>query len=200
MQVKRLTRAESKAQTRDRLLEAAARLFAQRGFGAVTLDSVAEAAGFTKGAVYSNFASKEELYFALAHERIQGMMRTLVETLGSGHTKESKLEALGRWFARVVDEDRDWILLGTEFCLHAARDPRLQDRLASKYAQERFAISAVITEQCRELGVTPPMPAHALASAVIALGEGLGMQRLLDPGSVPDGLFPAGVALLLGLG
>src|ERR1035437_4785107 len=134
----RLNRQERKSQTRERLIDAAAAVFAQRGFEPATLDEVAAAAGYTKGAVYSNFASKTELFIALIERRIE------VQTAEHARRFEGQdLAGLARTLEAEPDEDSDserrWLLLAVEFWLHAMRDERARVLMAEQYERARLA-------------------------------------------------------------
>src|SRR3954452_5784897 len=109
----RLTREEKKAQTRERLIEAAARVFAEKGFAATSLDEVADAAGLTKGAVYSNFENKEDLVRAVL-EVNQRRQHSISEATGDG-TLEQQAAKAAQLFGDVIAEERAGFLLLIEF-------------------------------------------------------------------------------------
>lgn len=172
----RLTRAESRARTRAHLLEAATDVFARRGFHGASVEEVAEVAGFSKGAVYSNFASKDELFLAVLQERMQSQVEFL-ERLS-----EQAQAAPG---VSLIPPDLDWLdlkwcLLTFEFWLHALRNPAVGDRLAEVYRHFRGQLAPLLAPF-----VGQGLEAPQLASAAIALYEGLALQRHLDPGAVP---------------
>jgi AcrR family transcriptional regulator len=172
-----------RAQTRARLLEAAFEVFAANGFGHTTIEAVCEAAGYTRGAFYSNFADLDELFFALYDDRSALIARQLTEALA---TTEGEPElTLAELTARVTRElllDRDWLLVKTEFLLHAARRPGV----ARALADHRETLREVCAQRLRELAEHGrPLPASLsdadeAARAVIALYDGVTVQLLLD--------------------
>jgi AcrR family transcriptional regulator len=196
MVAQRLTRAESREQTRMRLLESAARLFAKNGFERTSVDDVAEAAGFSKGALYYNFASKDELFEALVEESIADMIAGLEGALAGAHTIEEKLAAMQRV---LTEEERHsgGQQLELEVITQALRDRKLRRTVGKAYTRMRDAIASLIEQQYEEAGVRPPLPPDQLAIAIVAGSLGTGLMQALDPDAVPAGLLPSVVALLL---
>lgn len=192
----RLTRAESRQQTRRRILQAAARLFAKNGFDATSVDDVAEAAGYSKGALYYNFASKDELFEALVEDEIAGMIAGLESALSGAHTIEDKLAAMQR---TLTDQERHsgGQQLELEVITQALRDRKLRRTVGKAYTSMRDAIASLIDAQYAEAGATPPLPPEHLAIAIMAGSLGHGLMQALDPDAVPPGLLPSVVALLL---
>src|SRR5215204_5628880 len=123
---RRLTREQKKALTRSRLLEAAQKVFLLRGFHRAGLEEVAEEAGFTRGAVYSNFPSKDHLFLALLDARIEQRVRELHEAAAKRGTLEDRMRGDARQWTATMERRPEWTLLLVEFWTHAARDPRLR--------------------------------------------------------------------------
>jgi AcrR family transcriptional regulator len=192
-----LTRVESREQTRRRLLTAAARLFAQRGYQATSVDDIAEAAGFSKGAVYYNFDSKDELFEALVGEMIDELTTSLESALHGAHTIEEKLAVAQRILTERERIEKGQPHLELEILMQAMREPRLRRKVTEAYGRMRAAIASLIAEQFAEAGVKPPLDAGGLATAIVAAGIGHGVMETLDPDAVPPGLFPSVLALLL---
>jgi AcrR family transcriptional regulator len=192
----RLTRAESREQTRKRLLAAAARLFAKNGFDATSVDDVAEEAGFSKGALYYNFASKDELFEALVDDSVAQMITGLEAALAGAQTIEEKLAAMQRV---LTEEERHsgGQQLELEVIVQALRDRKLRRTVGKAYTQMRDAIASLIAEQYAQAGAKPPLPPGHLAIAIMAGSLGHGLMQALDPDAVPPGLLPSVVALLL---
>jgi AcrR family transcriptional regulator len=195
----RLTRDEKRAQTRDALIDAAARVFARQGFHGASLDEIAEAAGFSKGAIYSNFDSKEDLFLQVLDHHDRQQRAALAEALARGSTLEERLRSLGEWFDRMVEEERDWSLLTLEFSMYAARNPSLREALAAHHRQSKEAVADLIERQSADLGFPLADDPGRLAQAVQALGTGISIHRLVDPEAMANDLFPEAVARLLGL-
>ncbi|HET7651637.1 MAG TPA: TetR/AcrR family transcriptional regulator [Acidimicrobiales bacterium] len=190
-------REEKKAQTRARLLDAAAAVFARKGLVAASLDEVAEEAGLTKGAVYSNFAGKDDLIDALLKERLDkplGEIAAKVDPDAPVPEQAAQAEAL---FRAVWDRERDMFLLGLEFSIHRARNPDS----VPMYRGDRDlqdAMAALMEQQAKERGLTLPLPATELAAGLFALGSGLDLMALNDPERVPEGLFAKFLTLIMG--
>lgn len=185
---RRLTREESRARTRARLLEAAAGVFAERGFYGASVEEIAERAGFSRGAFYSNFESKDEAFLALLDRHIEAEQRALQEALGAEASPQALLDLLRHRGIGRTKEPRAWTLLWAEFWLHVLRHPELAPKLAARQRAARTAITGVIESQCRHLGVSLPMPAEQLASVMMAVDDGLKLQEHLDPSAVPADL------------
>lgn len=194
---KRLTRVESQALTQARLLEAAATVFARRGFEGASVDDIVEEAGLSKGAMYANFASKEALFLALLDRCLDQVEQALREVFAHEHTLAARIDAASRLTPAIVGQARDWRLLATEFSLHAARHPDLQEELAARYRAQTAAIARLFTQAYHDLGRPPPAPPKDLALAVVALEHGLSLRAAIDPTAVPAGLFATALALLL---
>jgi AcrR family transcriptional regulator len=186
-------RAEVKAQSdelgssRERLLEAAARCFARRGYQGASINEIAAEAGFSKGALYWNFASKEELFFSLLDERIDRRLGALFELTGSA---DQDINAeLSRRLSAVLDENRDLVLLFHEYSAMAVRDPKLRASYVRRNAKLREGIARAVEARQRALGVALSLPAEQIATAAIALADGLSIEQLTDPDSVPPELL-----------
>ena len=178
----RLDRQQRREQTRERLLDAASDVFAKRGYAAASLDDVAEAAGYTKGAVYSNFASKADLFMALIERRIAA--QAAPDALRDA-TLDQMVADLERRAASGESFDPGWLLLATEFWTSAMRDEHVRTAVAEQYERARVITAGVLEDKFREAGIEPPMPPRSLAIVAEALGIGLGFQHALDPDAVP---------------
>src|SRR5580698_1926404 len=198
-----LTADRRRQQTREYLLQAAARVFAERGFHSATLDEVAAAAGFTKGAVYSNFKNKEDLFLALIEAAYARELAALKETLeGSDIPAQARLEDFVGLIRDEVEQVPDnWGSLYLEFTLYAMRNPSARDRLVQLEEKDIRAVAAIIVSQTE--GVGPEIDEQALRSArlVTALFRGIGMMRSLDPEAADDTLLAAAMEFVAkGLG
>jgi AcrR family transcriptional regulator len=192
----RLTREESRALTRARLLESAAELFAERGFYGASVEEIAERAGFSRGAFYSNFENKAELFLALLDDRMAVEMRSLEETLGGDAGPAAFLDLLRRRGGRR-SEPKEWTLLWAEFWLHVMRHPELAPKLAARQQAARAAIAGMIDRQFTQLGLTLPVSPTELASVMLAVDDGLKLQEDLDPAAVPEDLRARILVVLL---
>ncbi len=186
---KRRSRTEQAELTRQSLLDAARTVFIERGFHAASLDAIADEAGFTKGAVYSQFHSKADLFLALLEQRI---VQRIAEMRRSAETVRGPAElatALSRQWDEKLRGDEQWSLLSIEFRLHAARDPDLNRRYAALHAQTRDAIAALIEREAAETGVVLSIPAEDIARGVLALGTGAVLERCAEGSSFPPRLM-----------
>jgi AcrR family transcriptional regulator len=171
-----------RAQTRARLLDAAFEVFARTGFGRASIEAVCEAAGFTRGAFYSNFTDLDELFFALYDDRAALIAGQLAGSLAeTGDLAGLPVSALVGRVADVLLLDRAWLLVKTEFLLHAARRPAVAEALARHRAVLREAVAARLRELARHRPLPPALAAaDAAARAVIAVYDGVTVQLLLD--------------------
>ncbi len=196
---RRLTRDEQRAQTRARLLEAAAAVFNRLGYAGASLESVAEAAGYTKGAVYSNFASKAELFSALAHQHSLEAGGTAVAEQLRTMPIEAFVDALGDLLRSQAARDEAWDVLTIEFWLAAMRDPALRPVVDQAYEQMRCEYGPILHARLEERGITPAFTGGELGALVSAIGSGLLMQYYLRPDAVDPDLLPRALRVLLGL-
>jgi AcrR family transcriptional regulator len=187
-----------RAETRARLLAAAAHVFAQRGFSEATLEDVAETAGFSKGAVYSNFKGKDELFYALMTDRINERVRSATEGIAQHTAAGAQAAEVGRRITEKLAEQPDWHMLFIEFWARAVRDPQLREEFARHRRPVRAPIAELIQNAAADLNVELPVPAEQLAIAVLALSNGLAIEALADPESVPPELFGTILNLMLG--
>jgi AcrR family transcriptional regulator len=180
---KGLARPEQVARNRQALLAAAGEVFRERGYTGASLDAVAEEAGFTKGAVYSHFASKADLFLQLLENRIEERARRNLE--------EATEVSAGaeQWFAERVfvasTADPRWRLAVLEFRVVAARDPELNSRYAALHRRTVAGIVATLGVVFRTLGREPALPLETLAIAGLVLDAGGLLENLASPGSVP---------------
>jgi AcrR family transcriptional regulator len=192
----RLTRQERKTQTRERLLDAAARVFAEKGLEAASLDEVAAAAGYTKGAVYSNFSSKTDLVIALIERRI-ATQTAMLQTRFEGKDLRGVARDL-RVEARMADAERQFLILAIEFWLHAMRDDRARGLVAEQYERAREVVTARLVASGYADAVEPGrLTARDVAIASEALGTGIALQAALDPERVPVDIMARVLSALL---
>ncbi|WP_310725620.1 helix-turn-helix domain-containing protein [Streptomyces sp. N2A] len=187
---RRLSRAEAKARTRALLLDAAARVFARKGFTGASVEEIAETAGFSIGALYSNFGGKEALFLELLSHRQTDRIAEAAQTLDRHEpgTGEAAAE-LGRLLLDVADKDIDFAPLQAEFWLYAVRNPDVLDAMAANLRAPRQALEGVISTSLAQQGAPAEVSAEAVATVVAALFGGLVRQRRIDPASVPEELF-----------
>ncbi len=177
----RLTREERKAQTRDRILEAARDLFLRQGFHATSLEQIAAEAGFTKGAVFSNFESKSDLFLALIDLRTPQRIAAVDRALASrGRTIGEEARRAARAYMRTAHEPREWSVLLTEFWAHASRDLNLRQELARRHERVLDALTERIEATVAVQGVQLTLPARLMARALWSIAQGLVLEQLVD--------------------
>jgi AcrR family transcriptional regulator len=193
----RLSRPESQALTRERLLDTAKTLFLRDGYHPTSIEKVADAAGFSKGAVYSNFRNKDELCMAVLDTIRREESMALMEAFAREATVDGRIHALQAWADKRIG-DGQWTPLEMEFSAHARRDPVLREMLADRNAKLMVAVTALVEMQIAELDTKPAMAAAALASAIVTMGIGLGFQRSIDPTVAITGFIESYRVLLTG--
>jgi AcrR family transcriptional regulator len=192
-------RTPRKARTRAALLEAAARVYARRGFDGATIDEVAEEAGFTKGAVYSHFGSKENLLVALLDEHLAAEIAEQMALFDPAQDRwEWPRTGADRWMAEL-ERDPDPFRLFVELWVHAQRDEVLRERLVSGLGAWRAMVAGFADRRAQAAGLEPAGEASTRwADVAIGLGVGLGMVELIDRESVAPGLLGEVLSVLLG--
>lgn len=181
-----LSRAERQSNTRAGLVDAAERLFSAQGFDATSLDAVADEAGYTKGAVYSNFASKEDLFFAVYDRRVDRYLAAVEQTVAEA---EDAVEAALRVISGVAarrENDDGWLAVFLEFWTHVLRHPEHRARFAEIHARAADPFVSGLERFAEERGIELPLGARQLAVALFAMGTGIGLERLTQP-EVVDG-------------
>ena len=173
----RASRDKQRAQTRQDLLDAAGEIFARKGYHAASVDDVAEAAGFTKGAVYSNFASKEDLFFALYEQHVERAVRVGLRLLGS--PPEERGVAMANSLSEMGVLERDWHLLEMEFVLFAARNERMRELVAEQRQRTRERVAEIVGVHLRDIG-GDDTDAMAIARLIIAALNGLADDELIE--------------------
>ncbi len=195
---RRLTREEARGQTRERLLDAAALVFKQQGYNGASMDAVAEAAGYTKGAVYSNFATKADLFLALL-ERYVAREATLEAAQLESGTIEDFIDGLDRTMEHQTRDDPEWVLLQVEFFLAAARDPAIREKYLAGSEEMRQASGQTLDAKLAEIGVKSPFNGRELAILLNSLGAGLALNFHLEPDALDPKLFVRAARVLFGL-
>jgi AcrR family transcriptional regulator len=185
---KRLTRKEKQAQTREQLLDAAERVFLRRGLQGSSVEEIAAEAGFTRGAFYSNFKSKDELFVELLHARVYDRYAELAEQ--SQEQPVSPREQLRWGIERMREmyegEDGKWLFrLWLECLTQAARDKEFRKLAATFWSGNRALLAEGAKAAFEEVGRDPPLPPKQVATAMIALDVGLAVQHLVDPDEAP---------------
>jgi AcrR family transcriptional regulator len=198
MAASRPTREQRRAETRERLLEAAARVFAGRGYHGASVDEIAEQAGFSTGALYSNFDGKEDLFLAIVEAELHARTRELAEVVGDRGTVDERARGGAHYWMAFVEREPQTVMLMIEFWAFAVRDPAVRPKVAERFAEVRAMLTRLIADAARDFGLELTLPAEQLAIAVDALADGIARQKLADPDAVPDELLGTALSLLFG--
>lgn len=200
MNPSRTTRAEAKADTRERLIAAAERVFRRDGYHGASLERVAAEAGHTKGAVYSAFDSKASLFLELLARRATRRRAELESLFVKAASARDFVDEASRRFARQTASERDWWLTVIEFIAVVGRDRDLRARYAVHHDATRAQIAAEVADWARREGRRLPIPARRIATMVLAVNNGLTLESLVAPQEVTVSSYAdAQSALLLGL-
>jgi AcrR family transcriptional regulator len=193
----RLTRAESQARTRQALLDAAAEVFVERGLHRSSVEAIAERAGFTRGAFYSNFASKEELFAELLQSTVYAAYRAMGERQLAGDEPIPTARETAKTLAQIqAHPDGRWMFrLWLELLLEAGRDEKMRGLAADFWRTNRELIARIVAKRFADAGRELPTDARTLASAAIAMDIGLAIQHYVDPEVVPLDVYPEAFSL-----
>ncbi|HKH22120.1 MAG TPA: TetR/AcrR family transcriptional regulator [Solirubrobacterales bacterium] len=181
-----LTRKEKQERTRSSLLRSAAKLICRKGIGEASVDEIASDAGYTKGAFYANFKSKEEMFLVMLDEAYAAELDRLEAHLpGDQHVEEVRQSAED--FMQFVRSDPEWPRLYFEFVVYAARNPDFREELATRNRAMRERIAEVIRRWTADLG-EPPFPFEDIAMMLFSLADGFLVQQLVEP-DVDESLY-----------
>ena len=185
----RLTQPERKERTRADLVATAHEAFLERGFHGASLDEIAEEAGYSKGAVYSNFAGKDDLFLAVLDANAERRTRALADVILDQATLEDSFRAVSRSIAVADENEPRWTPLLLEFWAHASRRPALRADVTER--RERFLtiLGGLIEELAARHGVGLRVSGKEAARGSSALARGIALDRLLGPGTVSADLF-----------
>jgi AcrR family transcriptional regulator len=171
--------------TRRKLLDAAKRIFAQDGFEAARLEDIAAGAGYTRGAFYANFKSKEDIFFALFEEWVRERIETFTSAARRHSDPVEKLAALRTHYAELAT-DRRLVLISMEFKLFALRHPEAHTRLRNRHRRIRASFGDLFTEIMCALGKTIPIAYPAASACLGAVSQGLLLEHMLDLKTLSD--------------
>ena len=196
METARLTREQSRANTRERLLGAARRVFARSGFHGASVEEVASEAGFSTGALYSNFTGKEDLFLALMEREINEHAREIAQAVSERESMAERATGGARQWMIMIEREPEVLLLFMEFWAYGVRDADVRPKVAARFAQVRELLTKLIVDGMREFDLELDIPAEQLAVAIDALADGIARQKLADPDAVPDELMGRVLSLL----
>jgi AcrR family transcriptional regulator len=186
-----------RAVTVERLLDAALATFAELGFQAAGVEDICRRGGFTRGAFYSSFRTKDELFLALFRRETGAMMANLESTLSGFETEADPIAAVVQRCLATFRADRTWELVYIEYTLHASRDATAAAALRAHLDAVLGRLAAMVDDVTTRAGITLTMPAEDFARIVVGLRDGLALQDLPHGGAAPSAATLQYPALLL---
>jgi len=186
---RRLNREESRAETRRRLIAAGRKVFLRRGFHVTTTEEIAEEAGYTIGALYSNFETKGDLFVAVFEDYAAVRAAEVERAVDAAASSEARpAAAAAQWMEKLAAEPQ-WFPLWIEFWTYAVRNPHVRKKFAVPLGALRVTLGRLIERRANERGFALAMPAEDIGLAIKALGEGIALEKLIDPDAVRDSLL-----------
>ncbi len=196
---RRLTREDKRQANRRRILQAARKVFARRGYHGATIGEIADQAGLSNGAVYYNFANKEDLFLALLDDWRSELIRDVERAAGRSGSAEPghSFEVEVRHVIGTLNRGREWRLLLFEFVTYAARNAEFRQRFAAGRQSFKATLASALANRIAAHQLQPAIPPAQLAVLVTALVNGLAMDELTEPGDIPDELLAAALLALM---
>jgi AcrR family transcriptional regulator len=197
---KRLSREDKRQANRERILQAARKVFGRRGYYGATIEEIADESGLSNGAVYYNFKNKEDLFFALLEDwrgELIGDVERAFSRVEPTDAAEEQLREAVRQVLETLRPSREWRLLLLEFAVYAARNAKFRARFVAGRRKLKAALTTALEQRTRALGLNPTIPPDQLTLLLSALINGLSVDELTDPGAVPDELLSNAVSALM---
>jgi AcrR family transcriptional regulator len=192
--VKAKTRRQKQEETRSSILRSAAKLFCRKGLEGASVEDVAQDAGYTKGAFYSNFKSKEELFLVMMDEKFGAELERIDRLLaGTGEPRE-EANAAAQDFVRYVYSDPEWPRLYFEFVAYAARNEDFRQELATRHRALRARLADVYERWSANFTTQPPVPIADIAAMTDFMADGFLLDKLVDP-ELDDRLYATMLAI-----
>jgi AcrR family transcriptional regulator len=192
----RKTRAERGEETRAALLRSASHAICELGMQGASIDLISERAGYTKGAFYAHFASKEQLFLAMLEQKFAADLERLDAAMtGAGDATKEARHAAGE-FLQHLHRDPEWPRLYQEFAAHAARNEEFRVQFAARQRDLRAGMTDVFTRWASSFGVTPPVDPADVAAMTFFMADGFLIDRIVDP-DLDEGLYEAMVEVFL---
>jgi len=193
-----LTRTDSQAQTRQRLIDAGAEVFSRRGYHGAVLDEIAEQAGYTIGAIYSNFSTKHELFLAVLEDHVGARIDEVARALEQASTSDAAIELSAADTVRHLRDDPTWLPLFIEYWSEAMREPAVRERFVEYQLETRRRLAQLIGDWARKNDRQLPLDPDDLAVIVKALTNGIALEQMAAPGTIDDDLLMRALQLLAG--
>jgi AcrR family transcriptional regulator len=186
---RRLTQEERKRETRQLLLESAVETFAQLGFHGASVDKIAENAGFSKGAFYAHFHSKEELFLAILEQQMQLHVNNVRQVIDQQQSLSHFIETMNEYFVSVRQENRTWSMLTMEFLLYAMREESVRHKWSNMITQSVEQISKAIEKLMSKEKHSSTLSATEMAWTILSLENGLAIFYYISEDRVPLHLY-----------
>jgi AcrR family transcriptional regulator len=192
-----MSRREKQQHTRSSLLRAAGKVFCRSGLEGASVDQVAQEAGYTKGAFYANFKSKEELFLVMLDERFARELERIDAALAGSGEPHSEARAAAADFIHFAG-DEDWPRLYFQFVAHAARDDEFRQELATRQQamREKLADTFARWKHGLDKDAEPPLPMDEVAAIMHCMADGFLVDRMIEPG-LSDELYEKMVDIFL---
>jgi AcrR family transcriptional regulator len=191
----RLSRKEKQARTRSSLMRSAAHIFCKRGLERASIDEVAEDAGYTKGAFYANFRSKQELFLAMLDDRFTQRIEEVDRAFADDESPPKQARQAAGDYARAFRADPGYERLFFEFASYALRDEDFRQELLTRFATVRDRLERVYQRRIDEYGLELDIPTERIVRMVIAMADGWALWQLLDPDGVDEDLLETMIEL-----
>lgn len=197
----RLSRRDSQARTRSRLLDAAAAEFAANGLERTSIERIAQRAGFTRGAFYSHFADKTSIALALLEQRFDGYIDRFARVLATDEDPEARARKAANDYSMLVSQDPEAQQLLFEFAVYALRQENFRQELTARLRRLREQVAEVFRRRAADYGIEPPIPLERLTLMTFASANGVALAQLLEPDQFDDELYGELLGILFaGLG
>ncbi len=176
-----VTRKEKQARTRQKLMRSAGKLFCRHGLEQASVDEIAQDAGYTKGAFYSNFKSKEELFLAMLDAKFGEEIERIEAALGTDETPDEAARHAGEDLIRFMRSDPEWERLYLEFVAYAGRDDEFRQELLTRCRAMDERLAEVYRRWTESIGIEPPIPIQDITQITSIMTHGFLMSQQIDP-------------------
>jgi AcrR family transcriptional regulator len=177
-------------------LTSALEVFEARGYAESSLEEIAERAGYTRKAVYSNFSGKSELLLEIVERRFQSHIERIEAVLDDETSSERKTIDVGSMFADYLSQEQTWGKLFHEFCSVASRDAKIGARFRACFRARKEIIVRLVESEARRRGIELTAPIERIVMGIFALFTGLSVEKMIDPDEVDEALFGEMLGLL----
>ena len=175
------TRRQKQADTRKSLHRSAAKLFCRKGLEGASVEEVAQEAGYTKGAFYANFKSKEELFLVMLDERFSEQLDRIDSLLGGEEEPAEEARHAAQHFIRSFRGEDEWRRLYFEFAAYAVRNEDFRQELATRHRALRARLTEIYRRWSADFSAKPPVPIEDIAAMTDFMGDGFLLDQLIDP-------------------